>query len=77
MVVLTEKEMHLINNKLTIIIGNIDIGDRKGTLKECVVKASEELQKIIGDILHRNTKIQKLLNLDMEKDESERIRTGP
>ena len=74
MIFLTDSEMHVINNKLTIIIGNIDIGDRKGTLKHNVVKASEELQKIFGEILERNFKIKKLLYPKMGLYESKGIR---
>lgn len=70
MIFVTEDEMHTINNKLTIIIGNIDIGYRKGSLKDNVIKASKELQEILGMISHRNLKIKALLDLNREKDES-------
>ena len=69
MVLLTNEEMHVINNKLTIIIGNIDINDiadGKGTLKNSVVKASKDLKKIIVEILNRNIQIQNLLKPDIE-----------
>lgn len=67
MVIVTEKDMHKINNKLAVIIGNIDIGERKGTLKESVVKASEELQQIIGGILDRNKEVMKFFDSEIEE----------
>jgi len=70
MIFITDKEMHGINNKLAIIIGNIDIGYIKGSLKDNVIKASKELQEILGVISHRNLKIKALLDPNMDKDES-------
>jgi hypothetical protein len=70
MIFVTDDEMHTINNKLTVIIGNIDIRDRKGVLKDNVVKASAELKKIIGAIFHRNLKIRALLEPKKEINES-------
>jgi len=68
MIFVTDDEMHTINNKLTVIIGNIDIGDRKGVLKDNVIKASKELQEIFGKLLIRNLKVQKLLYPKKFKD---------
>ena len=64
MVIITDEEMHRINNKLAIIVGNIDIGERKGSFQANVLKASKELQETFGEILERNLEIRKLLGLD-------------
>ena len=77
MVLITDKEMHVINNKLAIIIGNIDIGKRKKSLNSTVIDAGEDLHDIVGNVLDRHHKIQKILDPDKENYESERIRSGP
>ena len=77
MVLITDREMHVINNKLAIIIGNIDIGQRKKILNNTVIDAGGVLHDVVGKVLDRHHKIQNILDPDKENCESERIRTGP
>lgn len=65
MVIITNEEMHRINNNLAVIVGNVEMGEKRSEFQENVLKASKELQETVNRVLIRNTEIKKLLGRDI------------